>query len=65
MHMLVDLSAGRQTRMPGTSGMKHCSSTPKHTPWQWGLGERGKKRNHCSTAAITNNKAITDTNKKT
>lgn len=38
MHMLMDLSAGRQTRMPRTSGMTPCSSTPKHTP-NGGLGK--------------------------
>lgn len=50
MHMLMDLSAGRQTRMPGTSGMKHCSSIPKHTlaMGAWAKGEKEKPLLHCS-----------------
>lgn len=43
MHMLMNLNAGRQMRVPGPSGMKHCSSAPKHTPWRgWGAGELGQ-----------------------
>jgi len=43
MSLLMKLSAGRQTRMPGPSGLKHRGSTPKHTPWQGGLGQSGEK----------------------